>query len=142
MIQAINKWDARSEQQMLAERAVQRTLNELGHQLYPDRAREQAVRAILEYRPAYVLRTPHGDNWSANAASYAMGNMEGLAIDPPHQMKSLAAFLRWRAGEPDFREGYVKHVLNGLAPVNAAAQLDMDTVRRDFGLNGEMGVDA
>lgn len=110
---------------------------ELGDRLYCSVKRRDAEKAVAEYRPAYLQMTEGTDEWSGCAVTWANGAMLGTSIDPPVPLSGLRAVLRWVQTWKSAEEfdGWMRHVVKSLRPINAMGQLDQELLRSEYGLN-------
>lgn len=106
---------------------------------YDSYLRELAVTAITEYEPAYVRVTDYSDQMATNAATWAMGGMLGVAIDPPGRLRGMRAVINWRETVmmPDEFADWLRVVLRNVKPVNAMAQIDRELLLGERGISAQ-----
>lgn len=105
---------------------------------YDSDLRQMAITAIVEYEPAYVRMSDYDDQFTTNAAIWAMGGMLGVySLDPPYALRGLRVVLDWRQGlmEPDAFDRWMRVVLKNLKPVNAMADIDHEILRVQRGIS-------
>lgn len=119
----------------MARIAVDRELD--GRKSYDSYLRQQAIDAIVDFRPAYVRLSDYSDQLSTNAAVWAMGGTLGVKnLDPVIQLHGLRQVANHMAALwPDDFDRKIRVVLRNLKPINAMAQLDRELLLEERGIS-------
>lgn len=100
--------------------------------------RDLAIKAIEDYREAYIQTSDYSDQWGSNACIWANGGLLGLPnLDPPLALSGLRAVLNWRQRELPAEEfdRWMRHVVKVLKPINAMAEIDTEVLKTERGLS-------
>jgi hypothetical protein len=120
----------------LAATAVDSFIKEAGNPSYDTDLRQQAIEAIVDYRPAYVRMSDYSDQLSTNAAIWAMGGKLGVtSLDPVAPLFGLRAVAKhMEALWPDMADIKIEKALRNIAPANAMALLDRQLLLEERGI--------